>query len=431
MPGVLTSQQSADSRSGYTADIFAPAPRLPTSGPTGRQLTDSGANGIRKRFRHHGGFDVASSSHALNPGGGWADNSLTSSRLSATRSPPPLANDRYELAGGMERPDMFSRHHGDYDDYFQLETQRGMWSSPTSPPSGIAPHLLPVDTISPAPNRTKPWVLNQILSIVGGVAGKLVQFCAVPFRGFQAGGGQAYAYNSQGRITKAQMHKDHDLFVDASTGPTQKAVPGKYVEDSYGVFSIESLENERPRVSKRLRTGESWVVVDQDGEMQSRPCTPRLSERRLPNHARSPSQIPRPVSRAGSTNATPQRPSLIPVSRRSTLERKPYHGASKATAKPYSTPRSYSRQSYGSPVMFQDTNKKNSPLPPESQRLINKMRREELEEDARMHRMSSQMSAMLREAQEALGSKFEVNDDYCNDKMDDEGYSETLSWYER
>jgi hypothetical protein len=39
------------------------------------------------------------------------------------------------------------------------------------------------------------------------------------------------------------------------------------------------------------------------------------------------------------------------------------------------------------------------------------MRREEMEDDARMRRMSSQMSAMLKEAREALGSKVEIEDD--------------------
>lgn len=34
-----------------------------------------------------------------------------------------------------------------------------------------------------------------------------------------------------------------------------------------------------------------------------------------------------------------------------------------------------------------------------------------MEDDARMRRMSSQMSAMLREAREALGSKVEIEDD--------------------
>ena len=58
--------------------------------------------------------------------------------------------------------------------------------------------------------------------------------------------------------------------------------------------------------------------------------------------------------------------------------------------------------------MFED--KKASPLPKESQRLINKVRREEMEEDERMRRMNAQMTAMLSEANEALGSKFEVEE---------------------
>lgn len=40
--------------------------------------------------------------------------------------------------------------------------------------------------------------------------------------------------------------------------------------------------------------------------------------------------------------------------------------------------------------------------------MIDKVRREEMEEDERMRRMSLQMSAMLKEANEALGAKFEV-----------------------
>lgn len=323
---------------------------------------------------------------------------------------------------------MFGRQNGDYDDYFHLERQRGMWSTPTSPPTGLPDHFSNT-------TATKPWVLNQILSIVGGVAGKLVQFCAVPFRGFQAGGGQAYTFDSQGEIAKAGPQDDPFIDQAPTAAPIQGPLPGEYPEDDYGVRSIDSLENERPRMSKRLRTGENWVLVDQDGETYSRPATPRLSERRVPNHARSPSQIPRPASRAGATTATPKRPSLIPVSRRSTLDRKSFQGASKMPSKQYSSPRSYNRESYGSPAMFKDTsNTKQSPLPPESQRLINKMRREELEDDARMRRMSSQMSTMLREAQEALGSKFEIGDDGgmgMGMGMDDEGFSEERSWYQR
>ncbi|KAF2662422.1 hypothetical protein K491DRAFT_582601, partial [Lophiostoma macrostomum CBS 122681] len=334
--------------------------------------------------------------------------SITLSRFPDARSPPPLANDRYELAGGMERPKMLTRYTDDYDDYYSLEKQRGMWSTPTSPASLLnIPHIdRPLPSV---PNGATPWVLNQLLNIVGGVAGKLVQFCAVPFRGFHAGGGEGYTFTSDGAVAPAVRQKD--TFIEQPSAFHQDPLPGEYSEDNYGVVSIDSDDLERPRMAKRLRTGENWVMVDKDGGMESRPSTPRLSERRVPNHAISPSQIPRPVSRAESTSATPKRPSLIPVSRRSTLDRRSFKKALKAPSEVHGSPRNYSRQSYGSPALFKsETNTKTSPLPPESQRLISKMRREELEDDARLRRMSSQMSAMLREAQEALGTKIEVED---------------------
>ncbi|KAF2180585.1 hypothetical protein K469DRAFT_729825 [Zopfia rhizophila CBS 207.26] len=416
MPGLFT-PPSFNGRSGSRQDYFV--------------IDSAATSGTRKRSRHN---DLNPSRLPSQPpvaNHGWTDSSLGSSRFSNARSPPPLANDRYELAGGiMEGPNMFTRHNGDYDDYYHLEKQRGMWSLPTSPVSGLTKQHLSDPATESSPNGTKPWMLNQILNIVGGVAGKLVQFCSGPFRGFQAGGGQAYRFNPECEITTAESLEDP--FGQDTAAPIQRPLPGEFPEDNYGVASIESLEDSRPRMSKRLRTGESWVVVDRDCEMDSRPSSPRLSERRVPGiHARSPSQIPRPVSRTSNSHATPKRPSLIPVSRRSTLDRRLSQGGARSSTNPCSTPRSYSRQSYGSPVMFQ-SKKTTSPLPPESQRLINKMRHEEMEDDARMRRMSSQMSTMLREAREALGSKFEIEDDYMDHGgLDDEGFSESTSWHKR
>jgi len=72
---------------------------------------------------------------------------------------------------------------------------------------------------------------------------------------------------------------------------------------------------------------------------------------------------------------------------------------------------------------------KQSPLPPDSQRLINKLKREEMEEDARLRRMSSQMSNLLREAREALGSKADFYDEMDTSTLDD-GHTER-GWYQR
>ncbi|KAH7072349.1 hypothetical protein FB567DRAFT_454413 [Paraphoma chrysanthemicola] len=413
MPGIFTPSPShahATTRTSY----FEAAPRLSfQSETTGRQVIDPDVHETRKRSR--GG---STAQHFV--ANAWHENVLDQSRFGDSKSPPPLAHDRYQLAdGGMDLSHPFGRQVGDYDDYFQLQRQRGQWSVPPTPHMGAK--RLPGDQMELTPSDNKSW---SLLSLVGGVAGKLFQFCAVPFRGFQAGGGQKYTVDGQEEIAaRLGLHEDpcpHNL-----ARPVQQITPGTFPQDDYGVRSIDSLDQEcqeRPRMTKRLRTADNWVVVGDNGEIESRPSTPRLSERRLPDQSRSPSQIPRPVSRTSAVTPSLKRPSLIPVSRRSTIERRSFYGSAKATPT-HVRQKSFSRMSYGSPAVLEEKKEKSkkpsSPLPKESQRLINKVRREELEEDERMRRMSSQMSAMLREAKEALGSKFEIEDEY----NDDPGYS--------
>jgi hypothetical protein len=397
MPGLYTpspSQARAKSQTSY----FDPAPRFSyATGTSGRNVIDSEGHETRKRSRY--GDNTPSTTQNFTTAS-LGNNSLSSSRFTDAKSPPPLANDRYELAGGTDGSHDFTRRDGDYDDYFNLQKQRGNWSVPPTPQVSVTRQLA-VGEMHTTPNGSKPW---SLIGLVGGVAGKLFQFCAVPFRGFQAGGGQRYNIASQGEVAEKLGLQDDPY----QAGPVQQAAPGGFPGNDYRVQSMESDTPERPKV-KRLRTADNWVVVGTDGETESRPSTPRLSGRRLPDHAHvSPSQIPRPVSRANPTTPSHKRPSLIPVSRLST-HRLSYTSATLST--PQDHLRSYNRQSYGSPVMFED--KKASPLPKESQRLVNKMRREEMEEDERMRRMNAQMTAMLREANEALGAKFEVEE--CHD----------------
>jgi hypothetical protein len=389
------------------------APRFPFGSETsGRQVIDADAHETRKRCRG----DSPARQFTANA---WNNNSIAYSRFTDAKSPPPLAHDRYQLAdGGMGRSQTFGRQTGDYDDYFQLQKQRGSWSVPPTPYTGAK--QVAMDEMQAPASETKPW---SILGLVGGVAGKLFQFCTVPFRGFQAGGGQRYTVDSQEEIAMRLGLQD-DMFSHQMAGPVQHATSRGFPQDDYGVKSIDSIDSEhleRPRMAKRLRTADNWVVIGNDGETESTPSTPRLSERRVPHQHISPSQLPRPTPRAGVTTPSMQRPSLIPVSRRSTMDRRSLHGSAKSGSSSHERQRSYSRLSFGSPAMpVEKAKKAASPLPKDSQRLINKVRREEMEEDARMRRMSSQMSAMLREAKQALGSKFEIEDEYD----DDAGYND-------
>ncbi|KAF2824256.1 hypothetical protein CC86DRAFT_296584 [Ophiobolus disseminans] len=403
MPGIYSPSPSHAHTTSSTS-YFDAAPHFSYATETsGRQVIDSDAHETRKRSRGNSATRRPATT-------AWGSNSLACNRFTDAKSPPPLANDRYQLAdGGMDQSHTYGRQVGDYDDYFQLQKQRGQWSVPPTPATGM--RQMATYRTEMTPSETKPW---SILGLVGGVAGKFFQFCTVPFRGFQAGSGQRYTIDSHGEAA-ARLGLRDDLYVKEKAGPVQQT-PGGFPQDDYGVKSIDSLDNdrsERPRMTKRLRTADNWVLVGDDGEVESRPSTPRLSERRVPDHPRSPSQIPRPLSRASVVTPGVKRPSLIPVSRRSAMDRRSIHGSAKAVPSSHTRQRSYSRLSYGSPAMHEEKAKKPaSPLPKDSQRLINKVRREEMEEDARLRRMSSQMSAMLREAKEALGSKFEIEDEY-------------------
>jgi hypothetical protein len=404
------------------ASYFDAAPRFSFAAETsGRQVIDADAHETRKRTRG----DSPARQFTANT---WNSNSLGYSRFADARSPPPLAHDRYQLAdGGMERSQTLGRQAGDYDDYFQLQQQRGQWSVPPTPYTGLK--QMAMDGVQTKESETKPW---SILGLVGGVAGQLFQFCKIPFRGFQAGGGQRFTVDSQEEIA-TRLGLQDDIISHQMAGPVQYATPGGYPQDDYGVKSIDSIDSERserPRMAKRLRTADNWVFIGNDGKPESRPSTPRLSERRVPDQPTPASQLPRPVSRVGATTPSLKRPSLIPVSRRSTVDRRSLHDSASSGSSSHNRQRSYSRLSYGSPAMpVQKANKPVSPLPKDSQRLINKVRREEMEEDARMRRMSSQMSAMLREAKEALGSKFEIEDEYDDDGGYDNGGALQQSGY--
>lgn len=177
-------------RTGY----FDPTARHSfTSEATGRQVTDTGHHETRKRSRD--GAHHFTTTHA--PSSCWSNHPLTSSRFADAKSPPPLAHDRYELAqGSMEEPPHVARQNEDDDDYFQLQNQRGDWSVPPTPYGG-AVRQSAVDDMVTTPNGSKSWTL---MGLVGGVAGKLSQFCTVPFRGFQAGNGAKYDLGSQQEI---------------------------------------------------------------------------------------------------------------------------------------------------------------------------------------------------------------------------------------
>ena len=184
MPG-LYSPSPLDARAKSQKGFFDAAYET-----SSHQVIDSHVHETRKRSRY------GSTAHEAAIGGPWGEHVLHNTRSSDTRSPPPLANDRYQLAGGMDGTHNDTRREGDYDDYFNLQKQRGTWSVPPTPQVGLARQVA-VGEVQTTPSESKSW---SIMGLVGGVAGKLFQFCTVPFRGFQAGGGARYSIDAQEEV---------------------------------------------------------------------------------------------------------------------------------------------------------------------------------------------------------------------------------------
>ena len=61
-------------------------------------------------------------------------------------------------------------------------------------------------------------------------------------------------------------------------------------------------------------------------------------------------------------------------------------------------------------------------LSPEAKQYAAKVRKREVEDDASIKRLNRQLKAMIREGKEALGTKFDVDDEM--DGVVDEGYAE-------
>lgn len=378
----------------------SPSDTARASGSSHRHVTNPTTHATAAGMRPGGpGFAANNPPSQYRFSSAWTDSSPDSSRFTSIRSPPPLANDRYELQGGMEALPMAAGCNSDFDDYFQLKEQRRTFSTDHDAHPGSQGQAGEQNAGS-----NRPGVLNQIINLVGGV----IQFCSRPFRGFQAGGGQGYAFGANGAVSKTDAQMDRAGQTPQDPAASRLSLPGGFPDDNFGVNFLDSIDDERLRLAKRLKTSDSWVLVDRNGDTESRPCTPRVSERRVPT--KSPSQIPRPVSRPSLVEPTPARRSLIPVSRRSSINtRRLSQGPSAYASSPASTPMGYARQSFPSSASARQHI--TTPLSPESQHIINKRRQDELEDEARLRRMSSQMAQMLKEAQAALNSNYTLEDD--------------------
>ncbi|KIX95490.1 uncharacterized protein Z520_08610 [Fonsecaea multimorphosa CBS 102226] len=335
--------------------------------------------------------------------------------------------------------------------------------------------------LSPPAPPMKSWG-KTVWDLTGGLAGKVFNFCwNTTFSGFYAGGGSGYKFDigpaDMGSSSVwTELDPKNDVFrnddtagdysrrLDRDRTPVPGGFPGdspEFIEDYMSRLSVQPRQenNSTPTVipdqdSPSISRFNSWVVVDNDNQLspstesspvrkKSRASTASLYASRpspAPRHPSHPTSRPRLTPRSSTlrSSASYASPRVSMGANTSTTSSSQYQSWSSVPAvsaidqdqnsdKPSKRPSVISsthRSSLSASRRQSSASVATSPKPsPEVRKFEQKMRRKEAKQDATMNRFNMQLQAMIKEGQEALGSRVEVEiQDYQNDGDVDEGY---------
>ncbi|KAI9888139.1 MAG: hypothetical protein M1823_000074 [Watsoniomyces obsoletus] len=444
---------------GPRSHIFQP-PRSPSASSSLIQSSTSPVyqtpvfpvSGSRKRSRRDNSIDSPYCISASSSRMGWSierqPSEASSFAASTVTSPAPMANTKYRLAGGRNRPSAATalkqeslRHatseadnesgrtwsttgtkracmdDNDYDDY----------DYPSYSPVRTIHHGEHQQRLSPSSSQQHRDGWGRVVfNVVGEVAGRVWQFCrAGAFRGFYAGGGQGYAMpgfdeddgNQNSDIRMQDVKMMNGDFVTPRTSPTRD-------EDDLGgsYMDLNSKEevNTPPRPAKRIQREkgrgeprEQWIIVPSP-EKTPRTSTPSSSNngRRIRNTRASEVGIGG-YRRSGGGRGVSSRPG----GRRSGFSS---GGLSSTPGANVNSPNRASHQqrpaSYASPRGPPASPTKNDELQavgldsPETRRLMAKHQRIERAKEASMLEFNRRLKAMIQEGKEALGTTFTVEE---------------------
>ena len=337
----------------------------------------------------------------------WSCDLPSTCTTPSVESPPPLANARYRLAGGIDTPTAHAAsamdrsafdpdstelpaHSGrGFRDYANLQSDSYFPSTPLA----LKRERNGQSRMPKSPNIRDGF--GNVIHRFAGVAGKVLENWTTAFRGFYAGGGDGYAMKppDTNGFSNQWQGAGQDKFWSMG-GEDFPPTPGGFPQDDY-IPDYMSQDHSTPsRATKRSKRDStagdataSWVLVGSTNS--SRETSPsRLLHRKIPG-----SSTRRTAPRLG------RRP-ILPASRPS------------LSSLAGSPGRYVDRTSLASPRSPTTSLPKNdSPVSVEVQRHAARLRRKEAEEDANLKRFNQQLKAMIREGKEALGTKFEVSDE--------------------
>ncbi|KAH0287079.1 hypothetical protein M436DRAFT_71134 [Aureobasidium namibiae CBS 147.97] len=358
-------------------------------------------------------------------------------------SPAPLANEHYTLDYKFDTPTLAaaSRH----DDLTGERDFRWKWDSDQSPDQDTAhvPGLLARErngkgrTVSYTSmastsdtSDTRGWG-GFAMKFVGGVVGKVWHFCrANAFAGFYAGSGRGYDFAQPTQL------------------PTP--LPGQYpTSDFFGDFE---QDNTPERSLKRQQTESGWVMVDAPRPSNNRNISTdeftHLGATRASNRRALSSVTRRAPSRQTSYTGSPQaQQSRLDVFSQAFADRSA-STASTASTRPTASSRpaiiahrspvtTPIRTTFGSDRRSSLTGfnpdrrssiasasasaSGNDNLSPDAQRFLHRIEKQDRNTDKSMRKLDRQIQDLIRQGQQALGTKFEVESDDCDSGFNDDG----------
>lgn len=227
----------------------------------------------------------------------------------------------YALAGQLGTPFGGPSENGILGEsmYSDSDYRRLLGAKPTHDDMDAGP--TPLFNLPPQPIPAGPGWGSLAFNTLGGVVGRVWQFCKVgAFKGFHAGGGTSFEIKPDGSTGDVSMF-------DSRMNDYQN-IPGRFpqvdhhYEDDVAEERIDSRASTPSRQApKRRQTeqtddlGRNWVIVNesQERKLPRRPVNHRSSPR---NRNQGPSvttgrRISTPTARLSSanTNSTPRRPS--------------------------------------------------------------------------------------------------------------------------
>lgn len=406
--------------------LFQPpkSPAVVATTPSIATTTDYFSAGSRKRQRPSSiGDDTRNLPPTWTETSAWAQCPTPSDALYGSgHANADSINEKYDLAGGFDTPSLRSSSRLEHlivnehefrrrlrDDDMDFAVHSGC--TPLSGPLARERNGTARMRSSPVEHPQATWT-----SFAFGLVGKVFSFGTNVVRGFYAGGGQGYDLQNSALVGSDLLEHSKERSATPIPGAWQDAdFLGDFEQDSP---SFVQAPASRPAAKRRQTDRDAWVVVNTP-DLDGAPSSPRrkISSNSVPRSSLAPTKAA--ASRASS------RRSLAPTPRRQTSHYTNLGSPVQPLQPPLSMhSRRASTAQTRSPQLRPSSGGSGAAyMSPEAERFAKRQAKQDLKADKTMTNMGNRIQEMMRQAQEALGTRYSVESGAGGeDHLDDEGF---------